>query len=101
MLLLLLLLVVVVAELLLVAHGDVRAVVEDNLLRRLHAVVRGRMLQVEELHEAEVLEHVQSVLEETQVELLVVIGPDLNELEDEERRVSVFVFAHAVLVAGE
>ena len=59
------------------------------------------MSQVQELHETEVLHVLGLVLEEWHIECLVVVGSDLNELSDLEESVTILIFAHTHLVAGE
>ena len=57
------------------------------------------MLQVEELHESEVLQRRRLILEKCCVEFYVVRRPDMQKLLYQEDCVAILVFTHAVQVS--
>ena len=77
-----LLILLVISELFLVSHRYVGEVVKYLFLLGLLAVMRRRVRQVEELEETEVLQSFELALEERDVELPVIVRPDLDELRD-------------------
>ena len=77
-----LLILLVISELFLVSHRYVGEVVKYLFLLGLLAVVCRRVRQVEELEETEVLQSFELALEERDVELPVIIRPDLDEFRD-------------------
>lgn len=77
-----LLILLVISELFLVSHRYVGEVVKYLFLLGLLAVMRRRVRQVEELEETEVLQSFELALEERDVELPVIVRPDLDEFRD-------------------
>ena len=59
------------------------------------------MLQIEELHEAEMLQRLRLVLEERVVKLDVLSGPVCGKLLDPEHRVTVLVLLYPFVVPAE
>ena len=60
-----------------------------------------RVLQVKELHEAEVLECLRLILEERVVELEIFCWPNVQEVSNLKLCVAILIFTYAPEVAGE
>ena len=100
-LLLILVVILVIPKLFLVAHRNICEVIKYLLLLRLNTIGRRRVSQIEKLEEAEMLQHLELVLEEGEVELPVAVWSDLDELGNKEGCVAILVFPHAVLIPAE
>lgn len=57
------------------------------------------MGKIKELHESEMVEHFELVLEKSAVEWFVWVGPEAHEILDLENGFTIFIFSHVFLVS--